>query len=127
MSLATCIGTRRSASIRGGGGRGGLIGSGAGSPAMALGASKSCIARDCRCGRGREFAALQLRVGVVKGVAPGLAQSAAVSAAPLPLRAGEARRILLRAQGLLGAPPSGRPDRRVRWMLERVGAVQLDT
>lgn len=50
-----------------------------------------------------------------------------MSAAPLPLRAGEARRILLRAQGLLGATPSGRPDRRVRWMLERVGAVQLDT
>ncbi|MDF3292978.1 winged helix-turn-helix domain-containing protein [Streptomyces silvisoli] len=40
------------------------------------------------------------------------------------LRADEARRIALRAQGLLGAP-----DRRggVRGMLRRLGAVQLDT
>jgi uncharacterized protein YcaQ len=58
---------------------------------------------------------------------PGLAQSAAVSAAPLSLSADEARRLFLRAQGVLGATPAGRPDRRVRWMLERVGAVQLDT
>ncbi|MGK5448256.1 winged helix-turn-helix domain-containing protein [Streptomyces radiopugnans] len=42
----------------------------------------------------------------------------------LPLSADEARRIALRAQGLLGAP-----DRRagVRGMLRRLGAVQLDT
>jgi len=50
-----------------------------------------------------------------------------VSAAPLPLRADEARRLFLRAQGLLGAGPSGRADRRVRAMLDGVGAVQLDT
>jgi len=58
---------------------------------------------------------------------PGLAQSAAVSAAPLVLSADEARRLFLRAQGLLGAGPAGRADRRVRAMLERLGAVQLDT
>jgi uncharacterized protein YcaQ len=45
----------------------------------------------------------------------------------LPLSADDARRLFLRAQGLLGAPPAGRADRRVRRMLEMVGAVQLDT
>jgi uncharacterized protein len=45
----------------------------------------------------------------------------------LDLSASEARRLALRAQGLLGASLGGRPDRRVRAMLERVGAVQLDT
>ena len=50
-----------------------------------------------------------------------------MTAAPLPLSAAEARRLALRAQGLLGAAPSGRPQRRVRAMLERVGGVQLDT
>jgi uncharacterized protein len=50
-----------------------------------------------------------------------------VSPAPLALSAGEARRLALRAQGLLGAAPTGRADRRVRRMLEGVGAVQLDT
>ena len=50
-----------------------------------------------------------------------------MTAAPIELSAGEARRLFLRAQGLLGAMPSGRADRRVRTMLEMVGAVQLDT
>lgn len=50
-----------------------------------------------------------------------------MSAAPLSLSAAEARRLALRAQGLLGAAPAGRPQRRVRTMLETVGAVQLDT
>ena len=58
---------------------------------------------------------------------PGLAQSAAVTGAALSLSAAEARRLALRAQGLLGAGPAGRPERRVRAMLETVGAVQLDT
>jgi uncharacterized protein YcaQ len=50
-----------------------------------------------------------------------------VSAAPTPLSAAEARRLALHAQGLLGAQPGGRADRRVEAMLRRVGAVQLDT
>ena len=57
------------------------------------------------------------------------AAAAATSAAALPqprvaLSAAEARRIALRAQGLVGAP-----DRRggVPAMLRALGAVQLDT
>ncbi len=47
-----------------------------------------------------------------------------MTTAPLQLTTDEARRIALRAQGLLGAP-----DRRagVRGVLRRLGAVQLDT
>lgn len=51
----------------------------------------------------------------------------AVSQAPIEISASEARRLALRAQGLLGAGPTGRGERRVRAMLETVGAVQLDT
>jgi uncharacterized protein YcaQ len=50
-----------------------------------------------------------------------------VSAAPLDLSRDDARRLFLRAQGLLGAPASGRADRRVSRMLATLGAVQLDT
>jgi methyl-accepting chemotaxis protein len=47
-----------------------------------------------------------------------------VAPAPLSISAAEARRIALRAQGLLGA--EGRRGG-VTGMLERVGAVQIDT
>ena len=39
----------------------------------------------------------------------------------------EARRVALRAQGLIGSPPGGRRDVRVSTLLRRLGAVQLDT
>jgi len=52
-------------------------------------------------------------------------------AAPMPapesIPADAARRLVLHAQGLLGAPPRGRPAQRVDAMLRRLGAVQLDT
>src|SRR3954470_3442044 len=52
------------------------------------------------------------------------ARSGTISHLPEPLSAAEARRLALRAQGLLGAP-----DRRggVPALLRRLGAVQLDT
>jgi uncharacterized protein YcaQ len=55
----------------------------------------------------------------------------AVKPASLPtlsISADEARRLTLRAQGLLGAQPrTGRPAARVAGLLRTVGAVQLDT
>ncbi|GAC1461824.1 MAG: crosslink repair DNA glycosylase YcaQ family protein [Candidatus Limnocylindrales bacterium] len=42
---------------------------------------------------------------------------------PVELSAGDARRLVLRAQGLIGRPP----EEGVRPMLRRLGAVQLDT
>jgi len=57
----------------------------------------------------------------VRGAAPG---AGGAEARPVELTAAEARRIALRAQGLLGAP-----DRRagVPGLLRHLGAVQLDT
>lgn len=52
---------------------------------------------------------------------------AAPMAAPESISADAARRLVLQAQGLLGAPPPGRPAQRVDAMLRRLGAVQLDT
>jgi uncharacterized protein len=54
---------------------------------------------------------------------------APVSAAhtPLEIRADDARRAFLAAQGLLGKAFGGRPVQRVEAMLRGVGAVQLDT
>jgi uncharacterized protein YcaQ len=39
----------------------------------------------------------------------------------------QARRLALRAQGLIGPPPGGRRDVRVSSLLRRLGAIQLDT
>ena len=52
----------------------------------------------------------------------------APSAAPVPLRIGDARKLALDAQGLLGpVPRAGRAAARVTAALRRLGAVQLDT
>jgi uncharacterized protein YcaQ len=58
------------------------------------------------------------------GALSGAPYDPAVAAAPLPLSAGEARRLVLAAQGLLGAPDRAAG---VAGMLRRLGAVQLDT
>ncbi len=48
-------------------------------------------------------------------------------AAVSSISAAGARRLVLHAQGLAGAPPGGRATQRVDATLRRVGAVQLDT
>lgn len=54
--------------------------------------------------------------------------TALAASARLPLRIGEARRLALDAQGLLGPyPHAGRPAARVMAALRRLGAIQLDT
>src|SRR5437660_10954738 len=45
----------------------------------------------------------------------------------LHLSLGEARGLLLAAQGLLEAPPDGPGMHQVRTVIERLGAVQIDT